>query len=177
MWLLDGAPIPLATQNVYTVLSADVGHSLSCEVEAIDMAVGRKGVARAVSSPVALSGGSPSPAPRSGGAAKPATGSPPVVVLEASKLHMSKEHTVRVRVRCEHASCQGSLELVAQTAGRTVLAKGSFTVAEGQSSTVTLHFTQAGVKRLTHAGARPLAARLTAHVRAGRTITETTVLS
>ena len=177
VWLLDGAPIPLATQSLYTVLSADVGHSLSCEVEAIDVAVGKKGVGRAVSLPVAVAVGSPSPVAGSGGAAKPAASSPPVVVLEASKLHVSKGHTVRVRVRCEHASCQGSLELVAQTAGRAVLARGSFALAEGQSKTVTLRLTQAAAKQLTHAGAHRVAARLTAHVRAGRTTTETTVIS
>lgn len=177
VWLLDGAPIPLATQSVYTVVSADLGHSLSCEVEAIDVAVGKKGVGRTISSPVAITEASPpSLAAGSAGAAKPAASSPPVVVLETSKLHVSGEHTVRVHVRCEHASCQGSLELVAQTAGRAVLARGSYALAEGQSKTVTLRLTQAAVKKLAHARARPVAARLTAHVRAGKTTSETTVI-
>lgn len=176
-WLLDGAPIPLATQSVYTVQSADVGHSLSCEVEAIDRAVGRKGVGRAISSPVAIAEGSTSPASGSSSAAKPAANSTPVVVLDAPKIDISKRHTTQVRIRCEHAGCRGSLELVTQTAGRVILAKGSFAVAEGQSATVTLRLTQAGVTRLTHVRTHRLAARLTALVHAGETITETTVVS
>jgi hypothetical protein len=177
VWLLDGAPIPLATQSVYTVQSADIGHSLSCEVEAIDRAVGRKGVGRAISSPVAITEGSTSPAPGSSSAAKPAASSTPVVVLEAPKIHISKKRAAQVRIRCEHASCQGSLELVTQNAGGVILAKGSFSVAESQSVTVMLRLTQAGVKRLTHASAHHLTARLIALVQAGKTITETTVVS
>jgi IPT/TIG domain/Carboxypeptidase regulatory-like domain/Fibronectin type III domain len=177
LWLRDGTPIPSATQNAYTVQNADAGHTLSCEVEATDRVGGKKGVGRAVSSPVGIAEGAPVTAAGSSGAAKSAASRGPVVALEASKIHVSKKDTAQVRIRCAHARCQGSLELVARTAGRgVILARGSFALAAGQSATVTLRLTRAGVERLTHAGTHRLAVRLTALVHAGKTVSATTVI-
>lgn len=190
VWLRDGTPIPGATESTYTVQSADVGHSLTCEVQATNSAVGKKGLARAISLPVGIIGGSPggsgAASPSSG--ARPAVSSSPVVVLEESKIHISKKHTVQVPIRCEQASCQGSIALVVQTAGRSggerlgsghevVLAKGSFVLAQGRSATVTLRLTSAGVKQLEHVGAHHrLRAKLTALVRGGKATSETIVV-
>jgi hypothetical protein len=120
--------------------------------------------------------GSPVTAAGSSGAAKSAASSGPVVALGASKIHISKQDTAQVRIRCERARCQGLLELVAQTPGGVILAKGSFALAKGQSATVTLRLTRAGVKRLRHIGAHRLAVRLTALVHAGKTVSETTTV-
>jgi hypothetical protein len=176
VWLRDGTPIPSATQGAYTVQGADAGHGLSCEVEATNRVGSKKGVGRAVSSPVGIAEGSPVTAADSSGAAKSGASPGPVVALEASKIHISKKDTAQVRIRCEHARCQGSLELVTQTAGRVILAKGSFALAEGQGATVTLRLTQAGVKRIAHAGAHRLAVRLVVLVHAGETVSATTVV-
>ncbi len=176
VWLRDGTPIPSATQGAYTVQGADAGHGLSCEVEATSRVGARKGVGRALSSPVGIVEGSPVTAAGSSGAAKSAASSGPVVALGASKIHISKQDTAQVRIRCERARCQGLLELVAQTPGRVILAKGSFALAKGQSATVTLRLTRAGVKRLRHIGAHRLAVRLTALVHAGKTVSETTTV-
>ena len=174
VWLRDGTPIPSATQGAYTVQSADAGHGLSCEVEATNRIGSKKGVGRAVSSPVGIAEGTPVAAATSTGTAKSAASSGPLVALEASKIHISKQDTAQVRIRCERARCQGSLELVAHTAGRAILAKGSFALAEGQSAAVTLRLTRAGVKRLAHIGAHRLAVRLTALVHAGKTVSAPT---
>jgi hypothetical protein len=179
VWLRDGTPIPLATQATYTIQSADVGQSLTCEVEATSSAGTKRGVGRAISSPLAIGAGAPSGSgavSASREASSPAIAST-VVMLDASKLYVSKHHSVQVRIRCEHARCQGSLELVARTAGRATLAKGAFALAAGQSATVTLRLTRAGVKQLEHARAHHVAARLTALVHAGQTITATTAVS
>jgi hypothetical protein len=47
-WLLDGTPIAAATTAVYTILSADAGHALSCKVTASNLG----GSAIATSAPV-----------------------------------------------------------------------------------------------------------------------------
>ena len=183
MWLRDGAPIASATQSAYVVQASDVGHGLSCEVEATSRAVGRKGVARALSSTVAITAGSPSPPspPGSSSVAGPPATPAPFVALKTSRVVLAKG-AAHVWIVCEHASCRGSLELLVQAGTRldggrrVVLATGYFSLAEGRSTTVTLRLNGAGVRRLTHLGARHVRAQITALVRAGKPTTETVVV-
>jgi hypothetical protein len=175
-WLLDGTPIPSANESAYTVQGADVGHSLSCEVQASNEVASRKGVGRAISPPVAIANGSPV-AVGTNGAAKQAATPSAVVLLDTSKMHVSSRHTIRVPLRCERARCQGSVELLAQVAGRVLLARGSFALAAGHSAIVTLRFTRAGVERFAHANTNRLKTRLVVFVRGGQTRTSTVVLT
>jgi hypothetical protein len=91
-----------------------------------------------------------------------------------------------VDVECQAAACRGSIELTVQVpakdgkgktaAARTatlVLAKGSFSLAEGKRGTVVLHLTAVGKKRLAHASRRyPVAAKLVLSVQSGKTTTK-----
>jgi hypothetical protein len=99
-----------------------------------------------------------------------------LVMLDASRLHISRDRTLRVRLRCEQTRCRGSLELVARAAGRAILAKGTFSIAHGQTETVTLHLTRAGVRRLAHLASGHIAARLTVVLSTGQAITEATAV-
>jgi hypothetical protein len=174
LWLRDGTPIPQATSPMYTVQAADQGQSLACEVEATASVGSKRGVGRAISAPMVIAPSSPSGsgAVSASRTAKPPTISSAVVMLDASRLRISRDHTLRVRLRCEQTRCRGTLELLAR--GRVILAKGTFSIAHGKTETVTLHLTRADAGRLAHLGTRHMAARLTVVLSAGQATTETT---
>jgi hypothetical protein len=95
-----------------------------------------------------------------------------------------------VDVECQAAVCRGSIELTVQAPvkdgkGKTaaarkatlVLAKGSFSLAEGKRGTVVLHLTAAGRERFAHASRHhPIAAELTLSVRSGKTATKSVLV-
>lgn len=106
----------------------------------------------------------------------------PFLTLMGSKLLISGS-AVPVHVVCSQATCQGSIALIAQVASgdqkgkktsrmRVVLATGSFSIAGMKSSTVVLHLTAVGRKRLARARHHPVAAELVLSVRNGKTITK-----
>jgi hypothetical protein len=168
-WLRDGAPIPGALASSYTVQSADAGHSLSCRVTAKNAGGEKSATSAAVAIPAI-----PAPAPVS---------SPmPMVTITGSKIVVSGSSVKGLRVKCSDAACWGSAELTVRvvvkrrkgkkTVSRKetlILAKGSFSLAAGDSSAVVLHLTAAGKKRLAHVKRHPLTAKLTLLVTAGNT--------
>ncbi len=98
----------------------------------------------------------------------------PLIEIEAAKILVTGRSARGLQLACAGASCQGSVELTIQVAvkrhkgGRTVshkqtlvLAKGTFSIAAGQSSPVVLHLTAAGRKQLAHVKRHPLRAKLT----------------
>jgi hypothetical protein len=115
----------------------------------------------------------------------------PVVTIMGSKLVVSGD-SAPVRVACSQTTCQGSIELVVQTAARrgegrrhqdksalarngrdrktVVLATGSFSLAEGHSGSVLLHLTTVGRRRLADAKRQLLTARLVLSVKGGGTV-------
>ncbi len=98
--------------------------------------------------------------------------SSPLVVL-ASTVVVSGS-SASIHVRCDKQACHGSAELVMQIVTKSrragkmvshtatlVLARGSFSLADGSTDSVALRLTESGMKRLAHAGIHPIAARLT----------------
>lgn len=198
-WLRDGTWIPGARASSYTAQSADEGHSLSCEVFAMNTAGNTVGTEHAISAGVIIAAGSstgalpgdstalsfatPSPANLTGSA--PLIVTTPVVTLIASKLVVSGG-SAPVHVECSEAICQGSIELTMQVLtkdgkGKTaasrratlILARGTFSLAEGKSRTVVLRLTAIGKKRLAHANKHhPIAAKLMLSVKSGKTTTK-----
>jgi Carboxypeptidase regulatory-like domain len=154
-WLRDGAPIAGAGASSYTVQSADEGHTLACAVTATNVVASASATSAGVVVPIA------SPPPLI-----------PRVTLAAGKVHVSGR-SLSVRVTCSGAPCQGSAELTLQIVvkhrhkGRLVtrkttliLAKGSFSLAAGQTGVVVLHLTTTGRTRLAHAKHHPVTAQL-----------------
>ncbi|MFI5005233.1 MAG: hypothetical protein ACHQE6_09495 [Solirubrobacterales bacterium] len=166
-WLRDGIPIPGANSSTYMVQGADAGLSISCEVFAKN-AAGKK---RATSTSVIIAA---APAPI---VAPPLL--VPLVKVSGSKV-LFKGGSTSVHITCANAACRGSVELTVQVVtrrrkgrrgasrGTLVLARGSFSLAAGQSGTVVLHLTAAGRKRLAHAKHHPVSVKLTVLVKGGR---------
>jgi alpha-tubulin suppressor-like RCC1 family protein len=199
-WLRDGSPIVGATTNSYTVLSADEGHRLACEVTASSTAGEKSAVSAGVpiptSSPVHVTtGGSATPS----GATSTASTSPAAVTAPLSDSRPSTSSiailsstlavsggSLLVHVRCGVGkACAGTVELLMQVAikrhaGRRtishevvlVLAWGSVSQAgDGENASVVLHLTTVGKRRLVNVGRRrPVAAELRLAVPSGKTI-------
>jgi hypothetical protein len=172
-WLRDGIPISGANASSYVTQSADEGRVIACEVIAKN-GVGSK---RAISAMVTIA---PHPVPP-----------PPVVVAKPQvTLAMAKARvvvsggSVSVRVKCADATCRGTVELTVEVVGKRhrgrrgashttlVLAKGTYSLAEGQGATVVLHLTNVGRKRLAHAKHHPVAVKLTVSVAGGNGISQ-----
>jgi hypothetical protein len=180
-WLLDGTPLPSATQSSYVTAAGDVGHSVSCEVQASNRAVGKKGLARGLSSPTLVA--IPLlPPPLAAGAPKQAMS--PLVLLDTRRIVPSRAGSIRVRLGCEHASCTGTLRLLVQaTAGHgkgrqrggdmSVLAKVPFALAENRSGLVALRLTGPESRRLQYARVHRLRVALQALPHGGESVTKT----
>ncbi len=169
-WLRSGAPIAGANASSYTVQSADAGGGITCAVTAKN----GKGEAGARSAAVAIPANPvifpPPPAPK------------PVVTITGSKVLVSGG-SATVHIICSDAACAGSGELTVQivvkhrkgkkTVSRKqalVLAKGSYSLAAGQSGTLVLHLTGAGRQRLAHVKRHPLAVKLILSVQGANAI-------
>ncbi|HUB75110.1 MAG TPA: carboxypeptidase-like regulatory domain-containing protein [Solirubrobacteraceae bacterium] len=130
-WLREGAAVSGSTLSSYVVGSADLGHSLVCEVTATNEA----GHEAAKSASVSV--------------AKPV----PVVKAKSSKLVIVRGNA-KVKLSCSGAPCKGSVQLTVRVAAKhhrkktVVAAKGSYALAEGKSGTVKLRLTLAGAKAL-----------------------------
>jgi hypothetical protein len=192
-WLRDGVPIGAATTNSYIVQTADEGHSLSCEVTARSTA----GTASAISAAVAIPAGPSAPASTTSSAGPAATTrlapdlSSPVaqIAITASTIVVSGS-SVPVHFKCSDAICRGSVELTMQlpierhkgkrrvsNRETLVLAKGSFSLAEGDNTTAVLRLTTAGRQRLAQARHHPIAAALICSIQGGKTITKAVMAS
>jgi hypothetical protein len=166
-WLREGVAIAGATSASYVLQTADVGHSLMCEVSATDDA----GQASARSSSFAV--------------VKPV----PVIKTSASKLSVSKNAT-KVSIACATASCVGSVKAVEtivtkhrkghKTIIKTeklVLATGSYSLAAGKTGTVTLHLTSVGKVKLAQASHHRVSSKLIVSVTGGKALEKTVQLS
>jgi Carboxypeptidase regulatory-like domain len=202
-WLRDGTQIPGAGQSSYIAQSADEGHSLSCEVIAMNAAGNTIGTEHAMSAGVIVAAGSSSGAP-SDGSISPSlstvssaglmnstpTVTIPLVTLMTSRLVVSGS-SAPVHVECRAAPCRGSIELTMQMLikhgkGKTaapgraaplLLATGAFSLAKGKSRTVVLHLTAVGKKMLAHVDRHhPIAVTLTLSVRSGQTTTKSVLI-
>jgi hypothetical protein len=97
------------------------------------------------------------------------TKAPPSVVLLGARLSVSGS-SVPVRLSCSAAPCQGTVTLTQKVTTKLrnghhrtetiVLARASFSLAPGATSTVRLHLTAAGRRRLAHARSHPVTAGL-----------------
>ncbi len=192
-WLRDGTPIAGATASSYVAQSADEGHSLSCEVSAINYAGNTVGTARAVSASVMIAPGlSTGSLPGASIESSPSTAlqpslsdSAPLVTVTVSKLVVAGD-SAPVPVECRAATCGGSIELTMRAPAKTgdgktalsrratlVLARGSFSLAEGTERTVVLRLTAVGKKMLAPANKHhPVAAKLKLSVNGGLTMTK-----
>jgi hypothetical protein len=198
-WLRDGAPIQEATAGSYTVQVADEGHSLSCEVTATSIA----GTASAISSAVSLPADPSAPAFTTSSTRPTSSTSPtattrlvpdlttqvPHVALAASKIVVSGS-SIPVHFKCSDAVCRGTVELTMQLPierreGKKmvphretlILAKGSFSLTEGDNATAVLRLTTAGKQQLPQAKHHPIAAALICSVQGGETITKAVMAS
>jgi hypothetical protein len=166
-WLRDGAAIAGASGATYAVQAPDAGHGLACEVTATN----EVGSVDAISNTLEV------PAPSTPATTAPA--SPPVLVLSAAKISVSKGET-HVPVDCKHASCTGTIELTEQltvkvrVGGHTrskretvVLAKGTYALTAGHAATILLRLTAAGKSALSKAPHHGLSAEALATVTGG----------
>ena len=171
-WLRDGVPITGATAGTYVVQSADVGNGLTCKVTASN----KSGAVAALSNTLIVP--IPSPPPPS-----------PIIELSSSKLVVSG-NSAHVPIICAGATCTGTIELterivVKRRKGRrtisrketVVLAKGSYSMAAGTSTTIAVRLTSAGKSALAAAKHHRLSAKLSASVLGGATRSITVVLS
>ncbi len=178
-WLLGGTPISGATGTAYQVVSADEGHSLSCEVTAKNSVKSVSALSAAVAVPVTPP--LPPPPPK------------PVVTIASSKLVLTgHSKLLPVKLECRDlAACSGSVKLTVKvltrqrkgkkktvtTRGTLVLAKGSFSLAAGRIETITLRLTATGRKLLAHAKRHPLSAKLVISLAGGATSSESVRVS
>lgn len=97
----------------------------------------------------------------------------PQIEVASAKIFVAGGSARGVQLVCAGATCQGSIELTMQVAVKhreghrtvsrkqtMVLAKGTFSIAAGQSSPVVLHLTAAGRKELAHVKRHPLRVKL-----------------
>ena len=158
-WLREGAAISGSTLSSYVVQTADLGHGLVCEVTASTEA----GHEAAKSASVSV--------------AKPV----PVVKAKSSKLVIVKGNA-KVKLSCSGAPCAGSLQLTVRVAAKhhhkktVVLAKGSYSLAEGKSGTAKLRLTLAGDKTLRSKHGRA-SAKLVILVKEGKRAQRTVAVS
>lgn len=159
-WLREGAAIAGATSSAYLVQSADVGHSLVCEVTATNVA----GHASAKSAAVAVT--------------------LPSVTVSSSKIAVSGG-SARVPVGCANATCSGTIEITGQLAGKgkkakkktVTLAKGSYSLAAGKKATIAVGLTAAGKSALAKAKGHRLSGKASVTVASGKTVKQAVVLS
>jgi hypothetical protein len=196
-WRRDGEPIPGAEESAYTPQSADEGHELSCKVYAMNAAGSQTGTGQALSAGVIVAAGTVKETPPGGapgpsgptpptetttGSTSSALAATPFVTVTDAKVLVSGG-SAPVRVACSQATCQGSIELVVQVAGKRhggkgalarkqtlVLATGSFSLTQGKSGSVLLRLTAAGRQKLAHARRHPIAAKLVLSVKGGKTM-------
>ncbi len=181
-WLIGGTPIPGATAATYQAQSADEGHSLACQVTAKNVVNGAVKSVSALSVAVSIPVAPPPPPPP-----PPA----PKVTIASSQLVLSGHaKSLRVKLNCSQAACKGSVELTARVltkrrkgkkttlhTGTVVLAKGSFSLAEGSNATIALDLTATGRKLLAHAKHHPLPAKLVLSPAGGKATTESVRVS
>ena len=97
----------------------------------------------------------------------------PTIEIAAAKILVTGGSARGLQLACAGATCQGSVELTMQVVVRhrkghrtvshkqtLILAKGTFSIAAGQSSAVVLHLTAAGHKQLAHVKRHPLKVKL-----------------
>lgn len=169
-WLRDGVAIAGAAGSTYVVQAADRGHGLACEVTATNSI----GNAAASSNTLKV----PAPPPPV-----------PVITLTTSKVVVSG-NAAKVGIACAAAPCSGSIELVKQVVVKhrkgkrtisrkktLVLAKGSYSLAAGQSGTFTIKLTGTGKSTLAHANHHRLSATLEASVSGGASVKKTVAVS
>ena len=169
-WFRDSTLIETSTVGAYTVQAADEGHTLTCKVTARNT----QGTVSATSAGLVIPVPPPPPPP------PPPT---PTVTITSSHLVVSK-HETSVRLACNHAACQGTVELTVEIETthhvghrrvvrktKLVLAKGSFSLAAGAHATVVLHLTVTGIERLKNARSHPLAAQIAASIQGGKPTT------
>lgn len=199
-WLRDGSPIVGATTNSYTVLSADEGHRLACEVTASNTAGEKSAVSARVPIPTsstahvttggsattsgAMSAASTSPTAATAPASDSRPTPPPIAILSSTLA--TSGGSLLAHVRCGVGkACAGTVELLMQVAikrhaGRRtishevvlVLARGSVSHAgDGENVSAVLHLTPVGKRRLVNVGRHPVAAELRLAVQGGKTIT------
>jgi len=160
-WLRDGTPIAGATSDAYIVQAADLGHSLICEVTAANVAgrVSARSAALSILKPV------------------------PVVKTATTKLKVAK-NVAKLSVSCANAPCVGSAEVFERSVAKhrkgkakkltVVLATGSYSLAAGQTGSVSLRLTSAGRTRL--ARRHRLSEKLAVSVAGGKPIQKTVQL-
>ena len=170
-WLRDGKTIAGATETKYVVQTVDAGHALACRVTAKNS----QGEASATSASVTIAVGGGA----SGGGASHTTGAAHINIESA--MLTKRARAVRVALRCSGAPCRGSIALKALVANRRrarglavqliagpVLAKGSFSLAENESTTILVRLTPAGRRRLAHGERHPLPIQFVISVVGGR---------
>jgi hypothetical protein len=139
--------------------------------------------------PPSLGGGQTSTAPPQGGppagGVAGATAHTPGILFSSTRLRSSHGH-VSVTVSCSGAPCTGTIRLTIRVAYRVrrhghfvtlhrtiVLAQGSFSLAAGAHTTISLRETAAGLAHLAHAGRHPVLAQLLGSVGGGAASTLT----
>jgi hypothetical protein len=97
----------------------------------------------------------------------------PQLKISLAKVFVAGSSAKGVQLACAGATCEGSIELTMQLAVKRreghrtvsrkqtiVLAKGTFSIAAGQSSAVVLHLTAMGRRELAHVKHHPLRVKL-----------------
>jgi hypothetical protein len=160
-WLRGATAIAGATSSTYTVQTADLGTGLVCEVTASIEAgkASAKSISFAVPKPV------------------------PAVKSTASKLTVAKNAT-KVSIACAKATCAGKVEVVERIVVKhhkgkktIVLAKGSYSLAAGKTSAITLRLTAPGKKKLAQARGHRASGKLLITVKGGKSFEKTVQLS
>ena len=164
-WQRDGGAIAGATLPAYLVQTADVGHSLTCEVTATNYA----GHAGAKSSPLAVT--------------------LPAVTVSNAKIIVSGG-SARVPILCANAACAGTIELTGQIAAKSkgkgrkkakkqtvAFGKGSYSLAAGKSATIVVRLTAVGKSALAKARGHKLSGNAGVTVTGGVTVQKPVVLS
>jgi hypothetical protein len=175
-WLRDGVAIGGATASTYVIQAADQGHGLACQDTATNKLASVSATSNTLNVPPAVVVPITGPAPQ------------PVVTLSGSTLLLSRGSS-EVHVSCKDAACSGSLEAIERvtlkrrvdkkTVSKSeiiVLAKGSYTLAAGHSTTFVLRLTPAGKTALAKARRHRLTGALRASVTGGKTAEKSPVL-
>ena len=123
-WPREGSAISGATSASYVVQSADEGHGLACEVTATNAAGHEASKSSSVTVPV------------------------PAITVLSSRLVFVKD-TAKASIACANAACAGTAEVIARVGAKhgrkktVVIAKGSYSLAAGNSTTVAPRLTGA----------------------------------